>query len=59
MIRIGTQPVGVFEVLRDESGATAVEYALIGVLVAIVTIAGLALIGGNLSSFFSGLSGDI
>jgi len=59
MISIGTQLIAVSEVLRDESGATAVEYALLGVLIAILTIVGLALIGGELSNFFSGLSGDI
>ena len=59
MISIGTQLIAVSEVLRDESGATAVEYALLGVLIVILTIVGLALIGGELSNFFSGLSGDI
>jgi len=39
--------------LTDESGATAIEYALIASLIAIFIIAALQTLGTNLSSTFS------
>lgn len=36
--------------LRDEEGATAIEYGLIAGLIAVVIIAAVTLIGGNLSN---------
>lgn len=41
--------------LRDESGATAIEYGLIAALIAVVIIAGLRTIGSNLSSTFTSI----
>jgi pilus assembly protein Flp/PilA len=38
---------------RDESGATAVEYALIVGLIAIVIIAAVTALGGGISTLFS------
>ncbi len=38
--------------LRDESGATAIEYGLIAALVAVVCIAALRTVGGNLNRTF-------
>lgn len=38
--------------IRDESGATAIEYGLIAGLVSIAIIAALTLLGGNLSALF-------
>ncbi len=38
--------------LRDESGATAIEYGLIAGLVSVVIIGALTLLGNNLSSLF-------
>lgn len=40
---------------RDETGATAVEYALLVGLIAVVLIAGLSLFGRDMNSFFTGL----
>ena len=48
-----------FACLRDEEGATAIEYGLIAGLVAVVIIAGLTLLGGNLDSSFKSLAGSI
>jgi pilus assembly protein Flp/PilA len=42
--------------VRDESGATAIEYALIASLVAMVIISGVSGIGLKLSSYFSEVS---
>lgn len=38
--------------LRDETGATAIEYALLGVLVAVALAASFAVLGDSLSSLF-------
>lgn len=40
---------------REETGATAVEYALMVGLIAVVLIGGLTVFGPQLSTFFSGL----
>jgi len=39
--------------VRDESGATAIEYGLIAGLVSVAIIAALTLLGGNLSALFN------
>jgi len=38
---------------RDERGATAIEYAIMGILVSVFIITAVAEIGTNLSSTFS------
>jgi pilus assembly protein Flp/PilA len=42
-------------VLKDESGATAIEYGLIAALIAVALIAGIGAIGNSLNSTFSTL----
>jgi len=42
--------------IKDSSGATAIEYGLIAVLVAIFLIAGTTLIGQNLNNSFNVVS---
>jgi pilus assembly protein Flp/PilA len=42
--------------IRDESGATAIEYGLIAALIAVVIITGVTAVGTNLSTTFSTLS---
>ena len=39
--------------VRDEDGATAIEYGLIAALIAVVIIGALSTIGGNLNSAFT------
>jgi pilus assembly protein Flp/PilA len=39
--------------IRDESGVTAIEYALIAALIAVAAIAAFSLVGTNLSNTFS------
>jgi pilus assembly protein Flp/PilA len=39
--------------LKDESGATAIEYGLIAALVAIAAMGGMRLLGTSLNSMFS------
>jgi pilus assembly protein Flp/PilA len=45
--------------IRDESGATAIEYGLIAALIAVVIITGVTAVGTNLSSTFTTLSGKL
>jgi pilus assembly protein Flp/PilA len=39
--------------LRDDGGATAIEYGLIAALIAVAAIAAFSLVGTNLSSVFN------
>ncbi|HEY7992497.1 MAG TPA: Flp family type IVb pilin [Stellaceae bacterium] len=43
----------------DENGVTALEYALIAALVAVVIIGGVSLLGTNISSVFSTVANTI
>jgi pilus assembly protein Flp/PilA len=45
--------------VRDESGATAIEYGLIAALVAVVIITGVTAVGTKLSTTFVTLSGKL
>ena len=42
--------------IRDESGATAIEYGLIAALIAVVIITGVTAVGTSLSTTFNNLS---
>jgi pilus assembly protein Flp/PilA len=42
--------------IRDESGATAIEYGLIAALIAVVIITGVTAVGTKLSATFNNLS---
>lgn len=45
--------------LREESGATAIEYGLIATLIAVALIVGAGLVGTSLNTVFSDLSTKI
>lgn len=45
--------------LKDESGATAIEYALIAALVAMAIVAALISLGGTLTNFFGTVTGQL
>jgi pilus assembly protein Flp/PilA len=45
--------------VRDESGATAIEYGLIAALVAVVLIAALKTLGTSLSTTFANIAGNL
>jgi pilus assembly protein Flp/PilA len=45
--------------LRDEGGATAIEYGLIAALIAVAAIAAFRLVGTNLSSIFNTVATDL
>jgi pilus assembly protein Flp/PilA len=42
-----------FALFRNEKGATAIEYALIAVLIAVVIVAALSAVGTSVTSVFS------
>jgi pilus assembly protein Flp/PilA len=42
--------------VSDTSGATAMEYALIGTIISIVVVTSVTLIGTNLSTFFTSVA---
>jgi pilus assembly protein Flp/PilA len=45
--------------LKDESGATAIEYGLIASLIAVAIITGATTLGSNLSATFNALAGKM
>jgi pilus assembly protein Flp/PilA len=45
--------------LKDESGATAIEYGLIAALIAVVLVGALTALGTNLSTTFQNVSNAI
>ena len=45
--------------LRDESGATAIEYGLIAALIAVAAIAAMQLVGTSLTSTFNNVASDL
>jgi len=45
--------------VRDESGATAIEYGLIAALIAVVIITGVTAVGTSLSTTFKSLAGSL
>ena len=45
--------------LKDESGATAIEYGLIAALVAVVLVTALTALGGQLSSTFTSVTNSL
>ncbi len=45
--------------MKDESGATAIEYGLIAALISVAIIGGVTTLGGNLNTTFSGLGGTV
>jgi pilus assembly protein Flp/PilA len=42
--------------LRDESGVTSVEYAVVALLVALVVIAGITAVGSNLAGMYGNVA---
>lgn len=44
---------------KSEEGVTAIEYALIAALIAAAIIAGVSLLGGNVSKEFTSIAGVV
>ena len=47
------------DVLKDESGATAIEYGLIAALVSVAAIAALTAMGSSLETMFNKVSSEL
>jgi pilus assembly protein Flp/PilA len=45
--------------IRDEEGATMVEYGLLVALIALVAIVGVTLLGTNLNKLFNTVAGSV
>ena len=45
--------------VKNESGATAIEYGLIAALLSVAIIAGVTLVGGNLATTFDTIAGSL
>jgi pilus assembly protein Flp/PilA len=45
--------------VRDESGATAIEYGLIAALISVVIIAAVTLVGTDLQNTFNSVAGAL
>jgi pilus assembly protein Flp/PilA len=45
--------------LRDEAGATAIEYGLIAALIAVAAIVAMSLVGTSLTNIFTTISSDL
>ena len=49
----------VSSLLRDDYGATAIEYGLIAALIAVAAIAGMSAVGSGLTGLFNTVSSDL
>lgn len=49
----------VMNFLRDEEGASAVEYALIAGLIAVIIVAAVALLGGSFNNVFQYIADEL
>jgi pilus assembly protein Flp/PilA len=45
--------------LKDESGATAIEYGLIAALIAVAIVGALTTLGGGLNTLFGNVNSDL
>ena len=45
--------------LKDESGATAIEYGILAALIAVAIIAGVGLLGNTLNNTFSSIASTL
>ena len=45
--------------VKNESGATAIEYGLIAALISVAIIGGATALGGNLNTLFGNLAADV
>ena len=50
---------GIKRMIRDESGATAIEYGLIAALIAVAAITAWTAVGTGLNTTFNGVAGKM
>jgi pilus assembly protein Flp/PilA len=49
----------IFQLIRNETGATAIEYGLIAALIAVAAVVVMATVGTNLSNTFNCVAGQL
>lgn len=47
------------KLMKNDKGATAIEYGLIAALIAVAAITAMNSLGGSLSNTFSGVAGEL
>ncbi|NJM50571.1 MAG: Flp family type IVb pilin [Sphingomonadales bacterium] len=47
------------KIMKDEDGATAIEYGLIAALIAVAAITAMSSLGGNLSNTFNEVNNEM
>ena len=47
------------KLIRDEAGATAIEYGLIAALIAVAAVSAMSTLGGKLNSTFNNVSSNL
>ena len=47
---------GLIKILRNQHGATAIEYALVGALISIAALAAMTQLGGKIDTMFNNVS---
>jgi pilus assembly protein Flp/PilA len=50
---------GILKLLRNEDGATAIEYGLIAALIAVAAIAAMTAVGTSLTATFNSVAGKL
>jgi len=59
MAAFNARRVDMIKFLKDETGATAIEYGLIAALIAVAIIGGLGALGGGITNLFTGTDSEI
>ena len=59
MMKISTVLQSVKALVKNERGATAIEYALIAALIAVAIIGAVTLVGGDVTSTFNSISSSL
>ncbi len=59
MLKLYVSTIEMSQAFKDESGATAIEYALLAAGIALAIIAGVGLIGDELAELFNSISSEI
>ena len=59
MLKLYVSTIEKFRALKDESGATAIEYGLIAAGIAVAIIVAVGLLGDELALLFNSISSEI
>ena len=59
MAVLNARRVDMIKFLKDETGATAIEYGLIAALIAVAIIGGLGVLSGSITNLFTGTDSEM